>query len=275
MSKKADRNRAARKLHRLCNCVIATVSGLVFEAPAHGLTINLSYDPSVTALSYAASVESATSYAAQQIENLFSDNITINIEVLASTNTFGQSGHSYNYPYSYAMVRSDLIASATTSTDATAYATLPSSPDPTGGGSFGLATVEEKALGLIPGNSTGIDGLFTFGSNVDWTFDPNNRAVPGEFDFIGVAEHEITEDMGRSTALGELSPGLYAPEDLFRYSAQACAVLTQLKAVPISRSMAASPTSWITRPPLRTTATGQAALRIPSTQGLLGARKTI
>jgi len=212
-------NRGARNAVLLRSCVILAGSGLLLASPAYGLTINLTYDSTVAALPYASSAESATQYAAQQIENLFSDNMTININVVASPNAFGGSGYSYSFSSSYAAIRSDLIATATTPTDATAYASLPLSPDPTGGGNFLIPTVEEKALGLIPANSTGNDGTFTFGSNVNWTFDPNNRAISGESDFIGVAEHEITEIMGRNLSLNQGSPPLYRPVDLFRYSA--------------------------------------------------------
>jgi hypothetical protein len=66
------------------------------------------------------------------------------------------------------------------------------------------------------------DGTFTFGLNQSYTFDPNNRAVPAKADFIGVAEHEISEIMGRTDLLGETLGGtnpLYDPLDLFRYTA--------------------------------------------------------
>jgi hypothetical protein len=73
-------------------------------ATAHALLINLTYDPTVTSLSYASSVESATNYAAQQIESLFSNNITLSFNVVASSNTFGNSATAYNYSASYATV---------------------------------------------------------------------------------------------------------------------------------------------------------------------------
>jgi hypothetical protein len=63
-------------------------------------------------------------------------------------------------------------------------------------------------------NDPSNDGAVGFATNVNYTFDPNNRAVSGKFDFIGVAEHELSEVMGRST-LG-LNGG-YFPYDLFRF----------------------------------------------------------
>jgi T5SS/PEP-CTERM-associated repeat protein len=186
---------------------------------AHALDINLTFESSVTSLSYATSAENATKYAAQQIENLFSDNITVNLAVTASPSAFGESGTGYGYPVSYGTVRSDLIASASTSVDNTAYATLPVSPDPTGGESFGLPSAEQKALGLISGTGTGNDGTFTFGTGFSWDFSSTDRAEPNEYDFIGVAEHEMTEAMGRISGLNQLPPGLDVPYDLFRYTA--------------------------------------------------------
>ncbi len=59
-------------------------------------------------------------------------------------------------------------------------------------------------------------------STLTYTFDPNNRGTGG-FDFIGVAEHELSEIMGRLPGLGNdfgLTDGpLYMANDLFRYTA--------------------------------------------------------
>lgn len=65
--------------------------------------------------------------------------------------------------------------------------------------------------------------MFTYNASLSYTYDPNSRAVPGEYDFIGVAEHEISEIMGRIPGLGNtfgagLGP-LYMPNDLFRDTA--------------------------------------------------------
>src|SRR5262249_29247827 len=47
------------------------------------------------------------------------------------------------------------------------------------------------------------------------SFDPNNRAISG-YDFIGIAEHEISEVMGRMALVG--SSNAYSALDLFRYA---------------------------------------------------------
>jgi len=216
-------NRARRKTHLLRSCAIAAASSLVFAARSPGLSINLSYDSSVLALSYASSVETATQYAANQLQGLFDNNITLNINIVASSSSsvFGHSTTPFHYSYSYSTVRSDLLATTQTTTDTTAYATLPASPDPTGGGSFFLSTSEQKALGLIAANDTANDGTFTFGDTVNWDFNSSDRDIPGEYDFIGDAEHEITEAMGRIPGLDQSFSGhsLYSDYDLFRYTA--------------------------------------------------------
>jgi hypothetical protein len=66
------------------------------------------------------------------------------------------------------------------------------------------------------GPSSSIDGSIGFSSSAAFTYDPANRAVAGEYDFIGVVEHAITEIMGRISMLGT---GEYSLIDLFRYSA--------------------------------------------------------
>jgi hypothetical protein len=188
------------------------------QEAASAMTIHLTYDSTVTSLPNATVVENATSYAASQISSLFSDNITININVVASTSTafVGESAASSVGGFSFSQVKSDLITTQATTTDTLAYGNLPAS-DPTGGGNFLLSTAQEKAMGLISGTAPGIDGTFTFSTASNYTYDSANRAVAGERDFIGIAEHEITENMGRFSLLNP--PTASGAYDLFRYTA--------------------------------------------------------
>lgn len=82
-----------------------------------------------------------------------------------------------------------------------------------------MSNGEAKALGLLGGNAPGVDGYVGFLNTAPYTFDPSNRAVVGEYDFMGLAEHEISEVMGRY-GLGQngASSGRYSPIDLFRYT---------------------------------------------------------
>jgi hypothetical protein len=94
--------------------------------------------------------------------------------------------------------------------------------DPAPAGSvFGMTTAEAKALGLVADNSTFMDGTFSFNSNLSYATDPNQQAVPGAYDFIAIAEHEISEIMGRIPGLNTQASGqtYLTPLDLFRYTA--------------------------------------------------------
>ncbi len=71
----------------------------------------------------------------------------------------------------------------------------------------------------VTANDTVIDGDVGFASDVNYTLDPNNRAVSGQFDLIGVAEHELTEAMGRIYGLDYPAGSGYLPYDLFRFTA--------------------------------------------------------
>jgi hypothetical protein len=84
-----------------------------------------------------------------------------------------------------------------------------------------VTRAQAKALGLRPDDMQN-DGTFNFGGGHPWTYDPNNRNVPGKFDFIGVAMHEYSEIMGRNSIMGDpkFDPGTpnYAAFDLFHYT---------------------------------------------------------
>lgn len=207
---------------------------LAAALPAPALTINPTFDASLLANLSAADVTSAENafvYAASQFTALFNDPVQINIRLsaVAGTGILGQSSTSLLGVLTYAQTRTTLIGDATTANDATAIASL-GAADPTGGASanFLVSRAQGKALGLIASDAT-IDGTFTFGAGFSYTYDPLNRAVAGKFDFIGIAEHEISEIMGRIGLLGLNLTGVpnYLPADLFHYIAPGVRSLNQ------------------------------------------------
>jgi hypothetical protein len=191
---------------------------------AQALTFHLTYDSSTA--SAPAAFFSAVDDAIQFYQTTFTDPITINLQVGWGTvnnqnmrpGAFGQSLVSGQMGSSFGAVKSALTNDAKTTLDQTSVFNLPAS-DPTGGAPFLMAHAEAKALGLFPANSPAIDGFVGFGTTASFTFDPNNRAVAGKYDFIGVAEHEISEIMGRY-GMGQNSGqlGHYSPIDDFRYA---------------------------------------------------------
>ena len=102
---------------------------------------------------------------------------------------------------------------------------LPSTGDPitVANHSYWVASAEEKALG-IPTTST-LDGAVGFSSRVTWDFTGGSTTPKGQYDFVSVSEHEISETMGRIALLGTsvsdngvIYPEAFSPLDLFRYS---------------------------------------------------------
>lgn len=209
----------------LCGGVMA--AAIASPAAHAGLVINAIYDSSVDA--YGGQVQTAFNIAAQEFSSRFTDDITINIRVRAGSTGLGESSTFLQGIDTYAGVRAALTADASGATDAAAIASL-GAADPTHGGGFLYSTAQAKALGLRNAHDNALDGTFTFTNAPNmFTFDPNQRAVAGKYDFIGVAEHEISEIMGRIPILGfsfaSNTPD-YTPFDLFRYTATGTRNLT-------------------------------------------------
>jgi hypothetical protein len=221
---RAHSERARRATGGIWLMLLAGVSSLALSRPAEALLFNLTYDPSVG--SAPAGFIPAFTDAINVITSTYSDPITINMNVgwgeinggPLNPGNIGQSSTNQPGAFTYAQVRTALINDATSPNDAVAVASL-GMADPTGGRQFLMSNAEAKALGLLSGNAAGIDGWVGFDSTTSYTFDPNNRAVPGSYDFIGVAEHEITEVMGRYGMTQNGCAGCVSPIDLFRYTA--------------------------------------------------------
>lgn len=200
--------------------------GLILFAvviPVRAMTINVTYDSSVTSLTNAAQVEAAVASAVQTFQDLYTNAITVNITVAFSSSVgLGESSTPEVGNPTYNELVNALSAIRTTGADSNSVASLPVS-DPTGGGPWWVPRAEAKALGSIGGfvyvtpNNPATDGQVTFASTVSFTLDPSNRAVSGKWDFIGVVEHEISEVLGRSYSLN-VGGGGYIPYDLFRYT---------------------------------------------------------
>jgi sugar lactone lactonase YvrE len=234
---RSGKSRLKIPIRNTTSITLGLIVALAFGWPtqAKALHILLTFDSSVTNLPDAVEYEAATEYAAAQIESLFSNPITITIDVSTDGDGYG-GGYNQTFQYgpngaldvgdytngfTYSQVRHALISNATGPFATIADAHLPLA-DPTNGGNFIMPSAQLKALGLqasITGVPLGTpDGYFVFNTS-SYTLDPNNRAVPGEFDFIGVAEHEMTHIMGRLFGLGgSATSGYIYPYDLFRYS---------------------------------------------------------
>jgi hypothetical protein len=187
--------------------------------PVSALTISITYDSSVTTLTNAAQVEAAFATAAQLFQDLYTNEATINITLYwGPTGPFSGGinlgGSYFLLAYSsYSEITNALRMNRASAADTNSVASLPAT-DPTGGPWY-VALAEAKVLGLVPPDDPGNDGAVGFATNVSYTFDPNNRAVTGKYDFIGVAEHEISEVLGRDTY--GLKTG-FVPYDLFRFT---------------------------------------------------------
>ena len=201
--------------------VLITLLASASTSSVRAMVINVTYDSTVTGSANAAQIESAFGDAVQTFEQLYTNAITVGVTVYYETGIgLGESSTEFTGNPPYSDLITALKASATTAEDTNSFANLPVSA-PTGGAPWWVANAQAKALGPIGGfdyvqSFSDGDGSIYFESTVNYTFDPTNRAVLNKFDFIGVAEHELTEVLGRSYGLGSLGGG-YIPYDLFRF----------------------------------------------------------
>ena len=203
----------------VCACLLLAAS-----SPARALTIVRTNDasmsdPTIISPADAAAASAAFDYAAGQIMALYSDPVQINIILAATTDptVLGQSNAPLVGTFTYDQIRTLLINDNTAhpSPDGTTSTAALPAVNPYACTTFLVSRGLAKALGNIPSDATN-DGTFTFGTTHAYTYEPANRAVPGRFDFIGVALHEITEIMGRVARLNQTG-NCNRPFDVFRF----------------------------------------------------------
>ena len=197
------------------------------------MDIVLDYDNSVNRAP--AGFKTAMAYAAGVLDHLITNPITVTIDVgygevagqSLGEGVLGESSpNTDTLPYSE--VKSALAANAETPAAQEAVANLPAA-DPTGGTGVQVAYAEELALGLAPSNVYPVAGYVGFAPITPVSrdqypvyFDYSTSGMPAanQYDFVGVAEHELTHALGRITNLGAYMDPL-APAtvlDLFQYA---------------------------------------------------------
>src|SRR5262249_16405810 len=122
------------------------------------------------------------------------------------------------------------LTNYTTVTSSLSHYSFTASNEPTGG-QFFISSAEAKSFGLISPTYSGVDGYVGFGTlaNTGYSYDFNSSATTGavtgtgltQFDFASVAQHEISEVLGRIGMEGHTTfngQATYTPLDLFNFN---------------------------------------------------------
>ena len=181
------------------------------SAQANSLLFDITYTQAVQNNPQFVNIESAVNYVSSLYSGLFSNTATLNFKIDQNTGVALTSNDPIQQLSNFSQITTALAADGS-------GVFLPQTDPTTGQGLGGwvMNTAEAKALGIFSGSPTASDGTMTFNPNQSYTFDPANRRVTGEYDFIGMVEHEFSELMGRDS---QLSFSQLEPYDLFRFSA--------------------------------------------------------
>lgn len=201
------------------------VAALLSIAPARAAPIfNFQFTPGTTLQAQQGFIA-----AGQRWSSLLTDNITVNLTVgfgALGGGILGQAASAQDF-YSYQSFRSALDADRSSALDNTALAHLPTTSfgmlinrtanNPNGAGSatpyidnngsdnnstLFITNAEARALGMavaeqsLPGCVGNCDGFIQFNSNLAFDFDSSNGIGATQYDFVGMAAHEIGHTLG-------------------------------------------------------------------------------
>ncbi len=190
------------------------------------MQIQFSYDSSVG--SAPTGFTQALKVAASYLDHLFVDPITVTINVgygeitqsgATTSVTSGALGGTNDDAYwTLAQTQQNYAAHVTSADQAGAYSEILAATS-LADDYIDISSAQEKALGQISANASGSDGSVGFQTNgaggVYYDFNPLQRGAFNEWDFIGVALHEISHALGRISDVG--MGGVATLLDMFRY----------------------------------------------------------
>lgn len=228
-----------------CQRGVLVVAALAFCALAGGAT-TFSFNP---AEGTPASVINGFQAAADLWTAYLGDDVTVNVSI-SWTSMGGSvlgSASSTRQAFAYSAVYAALSSDITSAADATAVSHLSggsgvnmlinyTTDNPNGSKSatpyldndnsannttVRMTTANAKALGLIDAHA-GLDASITFNSDFAWDFDRSDGIEWNQFDFVGVAAHELGHALGFISGVDILdgnSPNgtTWYPEDAFTY----------------------------------------------------------
>ena len=213
--------RAARLSQRVLSWL--AIAGAIAALPVPALTINATFDSSITTHPRAADIQATINSAIAFYEDSFSDPITASIKFQNMDTGLGGST-TWRMTFSYTEYLAALKAHATTEDDATALAHLPAGPhNPVNGDDNVLLKLPlARALGFSaapsPGNFDGVISLHLGIINISST-----DTDASKYSLYAVVCHEIDEVLATGSLLDGVTNGAPVPtgavsaEDLFRY----------------------------------------------------------
>ncbi len=170
------------------------------------MNINVSFDQNTARLP--SGFVAAVDYVAGFFDSLFTNPVTINIDVRYGEikgAPLGRGNLGESEVLRYARESYGSVVSTLQSEGAPGSSTLPGTSPLSG--RLSMTPAEAQALGLRSAVSTSYVG---FSSTAHFSYAINATPPAGQYYFVGVVEHEFTEDMGRISLIGG-QPFRYSP----------------------------------------------------------------
>jgi hypothetical protein len=194
-------------------CIVALCG---VATSARSLTIQPTFDASITGDPKSAAIMAAINTTIQLFQSNYTDNLTVRIYFQKTNAGLGASSTLVgSFPYSNYIAA--LRSNATTKLDTYAISKLPyATNDPVfGSNMIRLSTAIARTLGIYTNTNT-----FTYDSTLSFNTSIMNftrpSAIATNYDMQAVVAHEINEVLGWITALNYTN--IAGPPDLFRYT---------------------------------------------------------